>query len=93
MYMMTPSEKLVLNAIFLSIMALIGWGLYMGLNSFVVHSFCRWLYYITGNLEARKELCNTVYMTDEELSPNLVRCGVAGMANATARVTTTLFGL
>ena len=93
LYMMTPTEKLVLNAIFLSIMALIGWGLYMGLNTFVVHSFCRWLYYMTGSLEARKELCNKIFMLEEGCSPNSVRCVVAEVANVTAEATTTLLRL
>lgn len=48
LYVMTLGERLVFNGIVLLIFSAILYGLYVELRPFLVHVFCRMVYYATG---------------------------------------------
>jgi len=57
LYMMTPVEKYVLNTIIFGIMALLSYGLFLGLQPFLVRIICRLIWYITGTNEGVEQVC------------------------------------
>lgn len=57
LYVMTATEKFVLNTIILAIFGALFYALFVGLEPFVVRMFCRMLYYITGSFSGAEELC------------------------------------
>lgn len=76
LYMLTPTEKWVTNAIFLTILIFLAWSLYTGLYAFVAHALERAIYYITGFVAEVVEM-------DDSRTPSTV-------ANITARVMTSI---
>jgi len=48
LYMMTPCEKLATNAVFVVTLILLAYGLYTGLQPFVLNAVNRTVYYLTG---------------------------------------------
>ena len=58
LYMLTPSEKLVLNTIILAIFSFLFYALCWGLEPFVVQSICRLVYYITGSFNSAPGACS-----------------------------------
>lgn len=57
LYMMTLVEKFILNTILVTIVAGILYGLYIGLEPFVVDCVCKIVYYITGSLTSAPMFC------------------------------------
>jgi len=57
LYMMTLREKVILNTILLIVLAGILYGLYIGLEPFVVDSVCKLVYYITGSITSAPIYC------------------------------------
>jgi hypothetical protein len=57
LYMMTSTEKAILNTILFIILTGILYGLYIGLEPFVVETVCKMVYYITGSLASAPVLC------------------------------------
>lgn len=57
LYVMEPMEKLIFNTIVLGIFATLLFGLYFGLQSFLVRSICKLLWYLTGSHEGVEDLC------------------------------------
>jgi Small subunit of serine palmitoyltransferase-like len=57
LYMLTPAEEATVNALVLVMIALLGYGLHVGLEPFIVHAFCRMIYYVTGSFGRVEELC------------------------------------
>lgn len=57
LYMMTRTEKFVLNTILALIFSAIICGLFFGLEPFVVHNVCRLIYYITGSFSSAPVTC------------------------------------
>lgn len=57
LYMLTPSEKVVLNTIILTILSAILYALYWGLEPFITQLVCRVVYYIMGSVVDTGELC------------------------------------
>lgn len=57
LYMMTPGEKVVLNTIMLGILALLCYGLFFGLQPFLIRMICRLVWYITGAYEGLEQVC------------------------------------
>lgn len=49
--MLTGTEKMVLNAIVLSLLALFSFALYEGMTLFVIKAVCRVIYYMTGTTQ------------------------------------------
>lgn len=58
LYMLTYMEKLILHTIFLSILTLFSFGIYYGLQPFIVKSICQVLYYVYGSLSGVEEICS-----------------------------------
>lgn len=57
LYMLNATEKLALNTVIL-VIALAGlYGLYWGLESFVIRTVCSIVYHITGSFETSSKLC------------------------------------
>ena len=57
LYMMTPGEKMVFNTLVLAVFGLLAYGLYRGLEGFVINSVCQLVYYSTGSLVRVEALC------------------------------------
>ena len=57
LYMMTLTEKIILNTILFTIFAGILYGFYIGLERFVVDTVCNLVYYITGSITSASVLC------------------------------------
>lgn len=57
LYLMTPTEKFVVNTIVLSILTALLYGVYSGLQPFLVRMICRLAWYLTGSHEGVEELC------------------------------------
>jgi len=57
LYVMTPTEKIILNTILFTILAGILYAFYIGLERFVVDTVCKLVYYITGSITSAPVLC------------------------------------
>jgi hypothetical protein len=57
LYMMTPTEKIILNTILFTILAGILYAFYIGLERFVIDTVCKLVYYITGSITSAPVLC------------------------------------
>ena len=57
LYMLNGTEKLALNTIFLVVASALLYGLYWGLQPFVVRLVCSIVYHITGSLATSSDLC------------------------------------
>ena len=57
LYMLNSIEKLALNTIMLVVASSVLYGLYWGLESFIIRTVCSMIYHITGTFEARSDLC------------------------------------
>lgn len=57
LYVMTPMEKLVLNTIVGTIIALLLYGILFGLQPFLVRTVCRMIWYISGSYEGVEDIC------------------------------------
>ena len=58
LYIMTPGEKLIFNAIILATLATLLYALFWGFQPFIVNALCRIIYYITGSFLTAPELCS-----------------------------------
>lgn len=56
-YVMTPTEKYVFNLIVLSAFTALLYALFFGFQPFVINTLCRVIYYITGSISSRHEMC------------------------------------
>lgn len=57
LYMLTSGEKVVLNTIVFGILAALSYGLFFGLQPFLVGLICRIAWYMTGTHEGLEEVC------------------------------------
>lgn len=57
LYMLNSNEKLLLNAIVLTLFSLISFGLFWGLQPFIVNVVCRLVFYISGSLAPAGTVC------------------------------------
>jgi hypothetical protein len=57
LYMMTLTEKIILNTILFTILVGILYGFYVGLEQFVVDTVCKIVYCITGSITSAPVLC------------------------------------
>jgi len=57
LYMLTSGEKAVLNTIVLGILAALSYGIFFGLQPFLVGLICRIVWYMTGTYEGLGESC------------------------------------
>ena len=88
LYMMDAAEKLVLNVLFLVILAVLAWGVCIGLAPFIVHTFCRLLYYATGSLQTCGRSCAGAAHDFKELCAS-DRLQLLGPTNTTMSTTMT----
>jgi len=58
LYMLTPTEKLVFNAVVLGVFAAFSYALFWGFEPFIVNLLCRFIYYLTGSFSTAPELCS-----------------------------------
>jgi len=59
LYMMTRTEKIILNALLAIIIGALVCGVIVGLEPFVVYNACRLAYYITGSLSGAQTFCES----------------------------------
>lgn len=57
LYVMTPTEKLILNTIVGTILALLLYGILFGLQPFLVRTVCQMIWYISGSYEGVEDVC------------------------------------
>jgi hypothetical protein len=57
LYMLSSTEKMILNSILLVVVSALLYGVWFGLEVFIVRWICRLVYYITGSVAPAGELC------------------------------------
>jgi hypothetical protein len=57
LYMLNSNEKMVLNSIVLVVLSAIMYGVYCGLQPYLINAICRLVYYVTGSLTAAGDIC------------------------------------
>jgi hypothetical protein len=57
LYIMTRTEKFIFNTIIVMAFAALVYALYWSLETFLVNSFCRSLFYMTGSCSSAPEIC------------------------------------
>jgi hypothetical protein len=57
LYIMSPTEKLILNSILFVVLSTLLYGLWFGLEVFIVRWICRLVYYIAGSVGPAGEFC------------------------------------
>ena len=57
LYVMTFEEKLIVNTFVFCVLTTIFYGVFFGLQPFLVRSLCRFVWYTNGSLDGVQDLC------------------------------------
>lgn len=58
LYMMTPTEKWILNSIICTIMALLLYGILFGLQPLLIRTVCRMIWCMSGSYDGVEDICS-----------------------------------
>ncbi len=58
LYVMTPREKLVFNLMVLTALTALLYALFWGVESFIINTVCKFIYYATGSTSNAPQVCS-----------------------------------